>query len=100
MAALPHRHPLEADPELLQPEPRPPLHRAERQAEPLGYLRLREAGEVGEREDLVLLPWEGAERFRSRSRRAPGQLSAKASLGWDLGAVASSLSCAPRRVAW
>jgi hypothetical protein len=42
------RHPsgLEVIPELLQAEPHPPFHRAERQPQEIGYLHVRVAGEV------------------------------------------------------
>src|SRR5215208_2245361 len=41
--------------QLLESESHAPLHSAERQAQALGYLRVRQLGEVAEREDLALL---------------------------------------------
>src|SRR5215210_567319 len=61
----PDRHPpkLGVAAQLLQPETYAPLDRAQRQAEALGHLRLRQAPDVEEREDLALFVREVPEGF-------------------------------------
>ena len=69
--------------QLTQPEPRPPLDGAQRQAEALGYLRLRQAVEVGELEDLALLHFSGLTQTEVSERlRLPlGTVKGRARLG-------------------
>jgi hypothetical protein len=74
--------------QLLESESHAPLHSAERQAQALGYLRVRQLGEVGELEDLALRVREDQEGFLhpSPSVFAPGVGEGFARLShWSLG---------------
>jgi hypothetical protein len=83
--------------QLSHSEPHAPLHGAERQAEALGYLHVRQIREVSELEDLLLDVRESIECFAHPNQAC--QTWAKASLGSYLGANASTFSCALQRLA-
>src|SRR5206468_9000599 len=62
------REPAELAAQLLQAQPHPALDGADRRLEHLGDLRMREAAEVGQLDDLALLGWERSERLAHVAR--------------------------------